>query len=268
MANNRKISELPRARQITENDLIPIVNENVTKNITVKQLVGGDTGWQNIILKSNYPYPTNWAVPQYRVIGETVHLRGSLYIPFASNSKVLVDTNFVSYTEAGSLFFDSNTGYNLPFEAAPSNRFLRSNVLLSRRLEFVQNEETYNIPIVATVLFIINTNGTFQLAGIFDYEDLPTGIDSFGAHPHRIISTNIEVGQPFPDYSNVSVGVGTNHVISIPPLTINNVQVLAPENIDTTKINHLGGFGITLDGISYLNDSFYKYATFTKSLYE
>lgn len=259
MANNRKISELPRARQITENDLIPIVNENVTKNITLKQLVGGDTGWQNVFVKSNFPYPNGWAVPQYRIIGETVHLRGSLYIPFASNSKVLVDTNYVSYTQAGSLFFDSNTGYNLPIEARPDSRFLRSNVLLSRRLVINQNNEVYNIPIVATILFIINTDGTFQLAGIYDFEDLPDGLDSFGAHPHRIISTNIKKNQPFPDYSHVSVGVGANHVMSIPPLSINNVQVLAPENIDTTKIEHLGGFGIGLDGISFITNSFNKY---------
>lgn len=265
MANNRKISELRRVTQVTENDLIPIVNDGQTKNITVKQLVGGDTGWQNIILNPNYPYPTNWAIPQYRVIGETVHLRGSLYIPYASNSKVLVDTNYVSYTEAGSLFFNSNSGVNLPFEACPALRFLKSNVLLSRRLDFVQNEQNYNVPIVATVLFLINPTGTFQLAGIFDFEDLPTGIDAFGAHPHRILSTNIQQGQPFPDYSQVSVGVGTNHVMSIPPLTINNVQVVAPENIDTTKINQLGGFGISLDGISYLNNYFNKYS---KSLYE
>jgi hypothetical protein len=265
MANNRKISELRRAYQITENDLIPIVNNGETKNISVAQLVGHDTGWQNINVNSNYPYPSGWALPQYRVIGETVHLRGSLYIPYAPTSKVLVDTNFVSYTESGFLFFNSNSGVNLPYEASPSLRFLKSNVILSRKLDFIQNEISYTIPIVATVLFIINTNGTFQLAGIFDYEDLPTVIDSFGAHPHRIISTNIVAGQPFPDYSQVSVGVGTNHVMSIPPLTINNVQVLAPENIDTTKINHLGGFGISLDGISYLNNYFNKYS---KSLYE
>lgn len=268
MANNRKISELPRARQITENDLIPIVNFGETKNITVKQLVGGDTGWKDIILKTNYPAPLIGENPQYRVIGETVHLRGSLYIPCAPNSNILVDTNFNTCTEQGFLFFNSNNGINLPFEASPGTRFLRSNVLLARRFDFEQNGHRYIIPIVATVLFIINTNGTFQLAGIYDFEDLPDGLDSFGAHPHRIISTKIEAGQPFPDYSHVSVGIGTNHVMSIPPLTINNVQVLAPENIDTTKINHLGGFEIPLDGISYLNDSFYKYETFTKSLYE
>lgn len=265
MANNRKISQLRRAEQVTENDLIPIVNNGETKHISVAQLVGQDTGWQNIDVNSNYPYPNNWALPQYRVIGETVHLRGSLYIPNASNSKVEVDTNYVTYTAAGSLFFNSNSGVNLPFEASPALRFLKSNVLLSRRLEFVQNELTYNIPIVATVLFLINQNGTFQIAGIFDFEDLPTGIDSFGAHPHRILSTNIQQGQPFPDYSQVSVGIGTNHVMSLPPLTINNVQVVAPENIDTTKINQLGGFGIPLDGISYLNNYFSKYS---KSLYE
>ena len=37
MANNRKISELPRATHVTENDLIPIVNEEVTKNVSIKQ---------------------------------------------------------------------------------------------------------------------------------------------------------------------------------------------------------------------------------------
>ncbi len=269
MANNRKISELRRVTQVTENDLIPIVNDGQTKNITVKQLVGGDTGWQNIILNPNYPYQSFKFHPQYRVIGETVHLRGRLYIPCAAGSNILVDENFVTTTPAGFLFFNasSNNGVNLPIEACPSDRFLRSNVLLSKRYEISILGNTVDIPVVATILFMINIDGTIQLSGIFDYEDLPNGIDSFGAHPHRILSTNIQQGQPFPDYSQVSVGVGTNHVVSIPPFMVNDNEVVAPEDIDTTKINHLGGFEIPLDGISYLNNYFSKYAV-TRSLYE
>jgi hypothetical protein len=273
--SNRKISELPRAIVVQPSDQLAIVNQGVTKSITVSDLVGNDTGWLNIILKTNYPLPDTSRTPQYRVIGSTVYLRGDLYIPsqgqtnssFNTNidvpSNIHVDENFVYATESGALFFKTNANnsyVNLPSIAQPDKVLSFPNLLLSRRYyarSAMSNDYVlFAIPIVANVTFEINENGVFNVFAIKDTEDVTTGNAVTGAHPFRLTSTKINAGQPFPNFSHVSVGDANNaQAMKLDTFKKSgDSALLATEDIDTTKSEHLGGFHICLDGITYLND--------------
>ncbi len=270
--SNKKISQLPRATQVSPSDQLAIVNQGVTKSIQVSDLVGLDTGWLDINLKTNYPCPETTRAPQYRVIGSTVYLRGNLFIPseievfdgieVASKtpSAIHVDENFVTATNTGAILFSTDEDSNLPPLAQPDRTIVFSNLLISRRYTVRDTLSTpfqlFSIPIVATVNFVINTDGELLIAGIQDVEDVPSGNDVVGTHPFRLASTKIDAGQAFPDFSHVSVGDSSNNnAIKLDTFKKSeSIALTATENINTTQIEHLGGFSISLDGITYLND--------------
>ena len=248
-----KISELEELTSYAlPNDKLAIVNEGVTKQVSVENLFG-DTGWVDLILKTGFPHIDIENKPQYRVIGSVVYLRGLLTIP-AVGKTTSVDSNFIETTSLGGLYYRANTGHvNLPKIAAPETTLAFPNKTMVRKYMAINGVVSSNVSIVTNNSFFILNDGTFLFSGIFDVEDVPTGNDSIGAHPLRTLSTVIGVNNQFPDYAKFNVGnVSHNFAIQIPA---HSTKLKASENINTTNIDKIGGFAIELDGISFLTEN-------------
>jgi hypothetical protein len=259
---NKRISELTELTIASPTDELAIVNADETKKIQVKNLIPQDTGWIDINLNTGYPVLDYTLRPQYRKIGDMVHLRGTLYIaPLNFDSSNLaaanigVDNTYVSVV-GDALTFKVGVTENIALTAAPPRTFVVPGILCSRRYEATGSDGTrYWMPISTVLTLIISPTGEIRIASVKDVEDysgLMPGSNSsntvFGAHPYRLLTTNLASGDPFPDFSNASLANATTSALELPPY----LTVTAPENIDTTKPSMLGGFSIKLDGMTYL----------------